>query len=418
MRVSFWGVRGSTPSAHRDTCRYGGNTPCLEVRAGEQLLILDAGTGLPELGRTLLSELVAPGLAADVLLTHYHWDHLQGLPFFEPLFQPGNSFRFLGPSWAAPGSQGKGGVRGAFAALFAPPFFPVSADKLPAACRFQELDWVNDFTLGEVRVRTCRTHHPQGALAYRLEQEGVAIVYATDHEPGNADADLALRQLARGAQLLITDAQYDPEDLRALPAGQAGAKVGWGHGSWEAAAQLARDAGVKNLVLFHHDPRRLDHELDDILTRARTIFPRTFAAQEGMHFDLQASDTQLWARRGRLSQRVPLPLAVQVEASEAGNRIRHDARLENLSFQGAYLLSSRQYDLEQPIEIVLPIATNGHTAAGSSPAHEVRLRGSVTRIQPLTTNGGWAGVGISFAEPASVDAVAVPTDGRGPSREN
>ncbi len=411
MRVSFWGVRGSMPAADRDTCRYGGNTPCLEVRAGEQLLILDAGTGLRELGRTLLSELVTPGLAADVLLTHYHWDHVQGLPFFEPLFQPGNSFRFLGPRWAEQGGKENGGVRGAFAALFAPPFFPVPADKLPAACRFQELDWVNDFTLGEVHVRTCRTNHPQGALAYRLEHEGVAIVYATDHEPGNADADLALRQLARGAQLLITDAQYDPEDLRA-------AKAGWGHGSWEAAAQLARDAGVKNLVLFHHDPRRLDHELDDVLLRARTVFPRTFAAQEGMHFELESSDTQLWARRSRLGQRVPLPLAVQVEASEAGSRIRHDARLENLSFQGAYLLSARHYDLEQPIEIVLPIATNGHTAAGASPAHEVRLRGNVTRIQPLTTNGGWAGVGISFAEPSRIDAVAVPTDRPGPSREN
>lgn len=404
MQISFWGVRGSAPAPHRDACRYGGNTPCLEIRAGNQLFILDAGTGLADLGRQLQAEPPIPALAAHLLLTHYHWDHVQGLPFFEPFFATGNRIRLFGPR---PPNRSAGGLRGVVETLLGPPFCSEPARQLEAACSFEELDGASELSLGDVRLRTCRTHHPQGALAYRLEHDGLAVVYAPDHAPGNPEIDLGLRQLARGAHLLIGDAHYLPGELVA-PAP--------GHGTWEAATTLARDAGVKNLVLFHHHPLRTDAELDHVVAVARRLFPRTWAAQEGMQFELTAAGMDLWARRGRLSQRVPLPLLVQVEAQEAGEPVRHDARLENLSFHGAYFLSARPYELQQTLELIVSLPSNGTGESAAEPP-QVRLRGNVMRVEPLSTNGGWIGVGVSFAEPASVDAVPTSTNGDASSHD-
>jgi phosphoribosyl 1,2-cyclic phosphodiesterase len=286
VRLTFWGVRGSAPAPGRQTLRYGGNTPCVELRVGSHLFILDAGTGLRELGRELHSEFQVPGLEACILLSHYHWDHVQGLPFFEPLYFAGNTFHLFGPRL---GGNGRTGLSQILEALFAAPYFPVSTTALKAAYSLGELDGNSQFTLGPARIRTCALNHPQGALAYRVEAGGVAIVYATDHEPGQAEADQALRALARDADLLISDAQYRPEELGAQ-------KQGWGHGSWESAAALARDAGVKHLMLFHHEPLRSDDEIDALLEQARRVFPQTSAAAEGTTVELSRRDIRVRAR--------------------------------------------------------------------------------------------------------------------------
>lgn len=390
MQLTFWGVRGSAPAPERDAWRYGGNTPCLEIRDSDnQIFILDAGTGIRDLGRQLLADFATPGLQANLLFTHYHWDHVQGLPFFEPLYFQGNSFNIFGPR---PQADAPSSLAGVLHVLFRSPFFPISTSALKSHYSLQELDWSSDFTLGATRIRTCRLHHPQGALAYRLENRGAAIVFATDHEPGNEECDRALLQLARGAHLLITDAQYRPEELGAQ-------KAGWGHSSWRAAAELARAAEVKNLFLFHHDPTRTDLEIDECLHQARRIFPSTWAAAEGMRLQVTRRQVRLDTRSHRLSQRAPVHWPVQVETREQGVRVREEARVENISFQGAFFVSPRHYDLQQPLELTLPLPPRGQGNGSGSEAptpSEIRLRGYVVRTEPQTTNGGWVGVGVVF----------------------
>lgn len=407
MRVTFWGVRGSAPAPGRDTWRYGGNTPCLEVRADEQLFIFDAGTGIRDLGHQLCAELASPGLQATLFLSHYHWDHVQGLPFFEPLYFAGNHISICGPR---PQADAPSSLPGVLHVLFRPPFFPVSTSELKSTFALRELDWKSDFTSGTARIRTCRTNHPQGALAYRVDNGGASLVYATDHEPGNPDLDRDLRALARGSDLLINDAQYRPEQLGAQ-------KAGWGHGSWLAAATLAREAGAKNLVLFHHEPLHSDHELDAIVHQARQVFPNTWGAAEGMYVDVTRKRISLGSRANRLSQRAPAHFPARLETTLDGNPHQEEVRLQNLSFQGAYFLTLQHYEPQQTVHLALPCRANGNGHARENPhdhstpeENEFRLRGYVLRTEPLTTNGGWVGVAVHFPGrlPAPRPAVAQP----------
>ena len=400
MQLTFWGVRGSIPAPDRDAWRYGVNPPCLELRDPDgQLFILDAGTGIRDLGRQLMSEMTTPGLAANLLFTHYHWDHVQGLPFFEPIYFQGNTLNLFGPR---PQADAPSSLAGVLHALFRAPFFPVATSALRASLPLRELDPVSDFTLGKTRIRTCRTNHPQGAIAYRFESRGASIVYATDHEPGNAELDQGLRQLARGADVLISDAQYRPEELGAQ-------KAGWGHGSWKASAELARAVGVKHLVLFHHEPIRTDFELDHIVVQAREIFPATWAAQEGMRLQVSRREVRLETRSHRLSPRAPVHLPAHVEVETNGNRVREEARVENFSFQGAYLLSPCAYELQQPIDLAVPLPANGNGhRRRAETAGELRLRGYVVRAEALTTDSGWMGIGVIFPGSREAQAVAQP----------
>lgn len=290
MRLSFWGVRGTVPAPKHVTWRYGGNTSCLELRAADQVFILDAGTGIQDLGRQLSHEFAPRGLTLHLLFSHYHWDHLQGLPFFGPLYGANNTLRIFGPR----PQHGSISLRGVLHEIFRPPFFPIPLDQVNAKQHVQELAWESNFAVGNIRIHTCRLNHPQGALAYRFDCGGSSFVYATDHEPGDPVCDNALRQLARGADVLVSDAQYPPEELR-------GPKAGWGHGSWEHSVALARDARVKNLVLFHHDPIRTDQQIDGFLFQARRLFANTWAAGEGMHLEMAASGVRVrWRDAHRL----------------------------------------------------------------------------------------------------------------------
>lgn len=268
FNVRFWGVRGSIAAPGPATAQVGGNTSCVEVRCGEQLFVLDAGTGLRGLGDELLRR---GEKRAELLLSHLHWDHIQGLPFFVPLYVPGVELGLAGPAW------GQGGLEGSLRRQMSAPNFPVELGDVGATLTLSELRHGSSLERGEVLIRVAKLNHPGGVLGYRLEHGGRSVVYATDTEHFEC-IDPALSQLAQGADLLIYDAQYTPEEYPS--------RVGWGHSTFEAAAALAKAAGVGQLALFHHDPRRSDEGVQQIEERARASFTDSFAAREGLVVDV------------------------------------------------------------------------------------------------------------------------------------
>jgi phosphoribosyl 1,2-cyclic phosphodiesterase len=273
MRIKFWGVRGSTPTPQIDNQRYGGNTPCLEFRSDAgSLLIVDCGSGLRMLGKALMKEFAGRPIRAHVLLSHYHWDHIQGLPFFEPLYGKANQFHFY--SYSLPGATLEEALQGQMAY----PYFPVDMTAMQALRTFTEIH-EGPIQLDDFTIRACRVNHPQGCLSFRIENNGKAILYATDNEPGDPASDRAVRELARGTDLLIYDSQYTWDQIRGL-------KHGWGHSSWEEGARVCEEAGVKQFVLFHHDPDRNDAAVDQLQEIARARFSNSRAAYEGMEIVL------------------------------------------------------------------------------------------------------------------------------------
>ena len=271
LSIRFWGVRGSCPSPGPETASVGGNTSCVEVVAGDTRIALDAGTGLRRLGADLLARSRGP-VELTVLLSHVHWDHIQGLPFFAPIYVPGTRLRLAGGVTGTP-------LPDTLRRQMSAPTFPVDWNDLPAERSYVELRDGMTTRIGDALVRTARANHPDAVFAYRVEHEGRAVVYATDTEH-YACVDPRLVALARDADVLVYDAQYLPEEY-------AG-KVGWGHSTFEAGAALARAANVAKLVLFHHDPGRTDDAVAAIESRARAMFDDVVAAREGMTIELGA----------------------------------------------------------------------------------------------------------------------------------
>jgi len=281
MHITFWGVRGSIPTPGPNTVQVGGNTSCVEVRAGKAIVIFDGGTGLRMLGKKLFAEMP---IEAHMFFSHVHWDHIQGFPFFEPAFVPGNVFHLYG------GNNVSRTLGETLAGQMDHPNFPVSLTVMAAKMTFRDLNEgevveVDDGEGGSVAITNARGNHPQGVYAFRLEHAGKVFVYATDTEHYEGRMDDALLHLARGADVLVYDAQYTPEEY-AGTAGTGGPKKGWGHSTFEEGARIAKAAGARQLVLFHHDPVQSDSAVRDKERRAKELFPNTIAAHEGLSIDV------------------------------------------------------------------------------------------------------------------------------------
>jgi phosphoribosyl 1,2-cyclic phosphodiesterase len=274
MQITFWGVRGSIPTPGPATVKIGGNTSCVEVRAGKAILIFDGGTGLRLLGKKLQKEMP---LTAYMFFSHVHWDHIQGFPFFEPAFVPGNVFHLYG------GNNVSRTLEETLAGQMDHPNFPVHLGTMAAQMKFLDMAEgvpvdIDDGEGGKVRVTSAAGNHPQGVFAFRVEHHGKAIVYATDTEHYEGRIDQKLVDLSRGASALIYDSQYTPEEY--------GSKKGWGHSTFEEGAKIATLAGVGRLVLFHHDPTQSDAAVLDKETRARAVFGDVVAAYEGLTLEV------------------------------------------------------------------------------------------------------------------------------------
>lgn len=289
LRVRFWGTRGSIPTPGVSTVRYGGNTPCVEVRTEEGwLIILDAGTGIRELGRNLLERSNGASIQGDIFLTHAHWDHIQGIPFFAPIFGKGNHFRIWG-SESLENSVGKV-VRD----QMSPVVFPVTFEELNATIDFRDLA-VGSRTEGRgYEVTAFAVQHPGGALGYRFSApggRGRALVYVSDNElapnerySSGTDWRQRMVEFVREAGVLIHDTTYTTEEFDH--------HRGWGHSTFSDAVDLAMEANVGTLVLFHHEPRRTDDQLEWCLQECRaTVKERggslhVIAAAEGLSLTL------------------------------------------------------------------------------------------------------------------------------------
>jgi phosphoribosyl 1,2-cyclic phosphodiesterase len=274
-KVRFWGVRGSVPTPTLENLRYGGNTSCLAVALAEDRhLILDCGTGIRLLGNALGGEKrTGTAMEFDVLFSHYHLDHIEGLPFFSPLYDPRSRITFHGFS------TGGKTVKEVLEGIVSPPYFPVPLGEVPSQLRFVTIDGTSTLEFGDVRVNMLPLNHPNGSLSYRLERGDRRIVYATDHEHGVAATDSALIRFCEGADYLIYDATYVPSEYEML-------RRGWGHSTWYEGVHVARAAKVKTLVLFHHHPGHTDEQLESVLRVAREELPSVEIAREGMELPL------------------------------------------------------------------------------------------------------------------------------------
>ena len=253
LTATCWGTRGSIPAPGPATVRYGGNTSCLEVRAGGRRYVFDAGTGIRELSRHLAPE--GP-IEAELFLTHFHWDHVQGFPFFSQLYDPDTRVRVHGPP------QDGAGVASVLAGIMAPSYFPVPLQALAAGVEFVDVDGL-PWTDGTVEVAALRVCHPGFTCGYRLGAGGASLAYVPDNELAAADDALYRRivGLVAGVDVLVHDAMWRDDEYPRYR--------GWGHSSVGDAVRLAEDAGARRLLLFHHSPERSDDELDGIVRDLR-----------------------------------------------------------------------------------------------------------------------------------------------------
>ena len=298
MRIKFWGTRGSIPTPGKLTVRYGGNTPCIELRLdNDELFILDAGTGIRNLGETLIEN--GESIKAHLFISHPHWDHIQGFPFFKPAFVSGNDLTFIG------GETDKVSLQKMIADQMNKIYFPVQLNELKADIKFRRVG-EGEFKISTATIKTIYVNHPSFAIGYRISHAGKSLVYISDNEPFDRQVAHAIRNVekvvvdeydrvngdpnqrvfdfVRGADVLIHDATYTPEEYVD--------RVGWGHSHYLFTLRVAAEGEVKRLILFHHDPSHSDEKVDDILRKCeKEIRNRKYtfdclAASEGLELEI------------------------------------------------------------------------------------------------------------------------------------
>lgn len=267
LSVKFWGVRGSIACPSANHIKYGGNTSCIEINAGGHRLVLDAGTGIRGLGKTYLADDVSH---IHILLTHTHWDHINGFPFFVPAYDPRRSVHIM-----AGHLRGSEGIQNVLAAQMDNPMFPVPLSAMQAKMVFEDFEAGDSFNIfDDVLVRTAPLNHPNGATGYRIEYKGRSVCYVSDteHVPGKLDQNIL--GLIEGADLVIYDSTYTEEEFPG--------KIGWGHSTWNEGVKLCREAGAKSMAIFHHDPEHEDDFMDKLGEEAKAVWDGAFVAREGM----------------------------------------------------------------------------------------------------------------------------------------
>ncbi|MBN1396596.1 MAG: MBL fold metallo-hydrolase [Bacteroidetes bacterium] len=281
MNIRFWGTRGSIPSPGKSTVKYGGNTSCVEVRAGNQILIFDAGTGIRDLGNHLMKEFAAqPMMTLHLFISHTHWDHIQGFPFFMPAYAKNFQLYVYGPP-----ARDKS-LRDLLKFQMDSEYFPVPLGDLNAQIVMQEVR--ETFRIGEIQVTPFYINHPAMTLAYKIVENGKTFIYASDNEPYRytlhaarkdqlasqygAELDQKFIDFLNGADLVVAEAQYTLDEYRS--------KIGWGHSPVESVVEFAIKANVKQLALFHHDPSHDDAAVDAMVKHAQKLL---FAQKSTIH---------------------------------------------------------------------------------------------------------------------------------------
>ena len=268
LAVKFWGVRGSIACPSPEHVVYGGNTSCLEVFAGDQRIVLDAGTGIRGLGQEFVRDKVKRG---TLLLTHSHWDHINGFPFFAPVFMPHNDFSICAGHLSAKNF----GIEHVLSNQMANPLFPVPLEALQATLRFVDFQAGESWTPAPgVKIITAPLNHPNGATGYRIECGGKSLVYCTDTEHIVGKPDQNVLKLIEGADLVIYDCTYTDDEFPP--------KIGWGHSTWQEGVRLCKMANVRQLAIFHHDPDHDDDFMNRLETEARSVWKGALVAREQM----------------------------------------------------------------------------------------------------------------------------------------
>jgi phosphoribosyl 1,2-cyclic phosphodiesterase/CheY-like chemotaxis protein len=339
LRVQFWGTRGSLAKPGRSNVKYGGNTSCVQVTsAAGTLLVLDCGTGIHDLGRALVASGKKP-IRGSILIGHTHWDHIQGLPFFAPLFVPGNEWDIYAP-------RGIGqSLRETLAGQMQYTYFPISLEAMGSKIRYHELV-EGVFNIEDIKITTRYLNHPALTLGYRMESGGATVVYACDHEPFSKPAEVASRdynirdqrhvEFLSGADLVVHDSQYT--------AAEYPQKIGWGHSTMEYAMDVCRAAGAKRLAFTHHDPLRDDDAIDAVVAAVRAAKHdpastlEVFAAADGMAVDVTASAAKSAEVSGTASSAL---------ASDLGGLVEHTVLLAvaNPAQAGALAEAARSHRL-------------------------------------------------------------------------
>ncbi len=271
--VKFWGTRGSIACSSPEYIKYGGNTSCLEVIADDSHIVLDAGTGIRELGKKFLAHDIR---STHLLLTHTHWDHINGFPFFVPAYDPNRSIHIMAGHLNAE----TGGIKDALSQQMDGPMFPVPLEAMRANLRFEDFEAGDEFNLiAGIKVKTAPLKHPNRATGYRFEYNGKAFCYITDTEHVPGDPDQRILGLIEGADMVIYDCTYTEEELSS--------RIGWGHSTWNEGVRLCQAAKVKRLAIFHHEPDHDDAFMERLEAEAKKTWSGTFVTRDGMQVEME-----------------------------------------------------------------------------------------------------------------------------------